>query len=127
MVQQASELSKKPHVVIATPGRLASLMSTDSDFTFKNIKYLVLDEADRLLESSFEEDLKVCMNNVETNFSNNLSSMYRFFFSIYIVWMLPSSDIIIFVMYLCVSCALLYHLSYPVHVGTAFSVRLSEC
>ena len=125
MVQQASELSKKPHVVIATPGRLASLMSTDSDFTFKNIKYLVLDEADRLLESSFEEDLKVCMNNVETNFSNNLSSMYVFF-SIYIVWSLPSSDIIIFVMYLCVSCALLYHLSYPVHVGTAFSVRLSK-
>ena len=59
MVQQASELSQKPHVVIATPGRLAALMSTDPDFSFKNIKYLVLDEADRLLESSFEEDLKV--------------------------------------------------------------------
>jgi len=59
IVQQASELSKKPHIVIATPGRLAALMSVDADFTFKNIQFLVLDEADRLLEVSFEEDLKV--------------------------------------------------------------------
>ena len=59
MVQQSSELNQKPHVVIATPGRLAALMSKESDFTFKNIQYLVLDEADRLLESSFGDDLKV--------------------------------------------------------------------
>jgi len=64
MVQQAGDLNKKPHIVIATPGRLAALMSVDADFTFKNIQFLVLDEADRLLESSFEDDLKFIFSNI---------------------------------------------------------------
>jgi len=50
MVQQGRELHQKPHVVIATPGRLADLIESQDDFSLKQIKYLVLDEADRLLE-----------------------------------------------------------------------------
>lgn len=63
MVQQGSDLSDQPHIVIATPGRLAALIdSGSSNFTLKKIKFLVLDEADRLLEKSFEEDLEVSMD-----------------------------------------------------------------
>uniref|UniRef100_UPI00358EADDE probable ATP-dependent RNA helicase DDX49 n=1 Tax=Myxine glutinosa TaxID=7769 RepID=UPI00358EADDE len=61
IVQQALKLSRKPHVVIATPGRLADHLRSDSSFSLKNIKFLVLDEADRLLEegdTDFSEDLQ---------------------------------------------------------------------
>lgn len=63
---QAISLSHRPHVVIATPGRLADLiMSSSGDDIiggFKRCKTLVLDEADRLLEPSFAEDLSICMD-----------------------------------------------------------------
>ena len=59
IVQQGKELNQKPHVVIATPGRLSGLIQGTNDFSLKNIKFLVLDEADRLFEKSFENDLEV--------------------------------------------------------------------
>lgn len=63
---QAISLSHRPHIVVATPGRLADLITSSSgdDITggFKRCKILVLDEADRLLESSFAEDLSICMD-----------------------------------------------------------------
>ncbi|XKL62969.1 hypothetical protein PGB90_005333 [Kerria lacca] len=59
MIIQAQNLAKKPHVVIATPGRLADHIESCDTFTFKNIKFLVLDEADRLLGNRFNDQLKV--------------------------------------------------------------------
>lgn len=63
---QAVSLSHRPHIVVATPGRLADLITSSSgdDITggFKRCKILVLDEADRLLEPSFAEDLSICMD-----------------------------------------------------------------
>ncbi len=56
-IKQSLALSKMPHVVIATPGRLADLLRSTDTFNLKKIKFLVMDEADRLLESSFSEDL----------------------------------------------------------------------
>lgn len=47
MVQQAIALSKKPHVVVATPGRLVDHLEKTKGFSLRTIKYLVLDEADR--------------------------------------------------------------------------------
>ena len=53
---QGRELHEKPHVVIATPGRLADHLSSCSDtFSLSKIRYLVMDEADRLLDGSFDE------------------------------------------------------------------------
>merc|ERR1712029_353256 len=49
-VKQGRELQQKPHVVIATPGRLADLLESQDDLSLRQVKYLVLDEADRLLE-----------------------------------------------------------------------------
>eukprot|EP01025_Chloroclados_australasicus_P011780 TRINITY_DN1521_c2_g1_i1.p1 TRINITY_DN1521_c2_g1~~TRINITY_DN1521_c2_g1_i1.p1 ORF type:complete len:497 (-),score=90.05 TRINITY_DN1521_c2_g1_i1:559-2049(-) len=58
--QQSLELSKRPHVVVATPGRLYEIMNQNPDLgnTFKRLKFLVLDEADRLFDQSFQNELK---------------------------------------------------------------------
>ncbi|NXG82616.1 DDX49 helicase, partial [Stercorarius parasiticus] len=64
MVAQALELSRKPHVVIATPGRLADHLRSSNTFSLKKIKFLILDEADRLLEqgcADFTPDLEVIL------------------------------------------------------------------
>ena len=50
MVPQAIALGKKPHIVIATPGRLLDHLENTKGFSFRNLKYLVVDEADRLLD-----------------------------------------------------------------------------
>eukprot|EP00798_Chlamydomonas_sp_ICE-L_P030706 gene30706-35733_t len=63
MQAQAKNLAKRPHVVIATPGRLKGLMDADNDLlkTFNRAKFLVMDEADRLLDPSFEGALRTVL------------------------------------------------------------------
>jgi len=53
MVSQAIALGKKPHIVIATPGRLLDHLENTKGFSLRNLKYLVMDEADRLLDLDF--------------------------------------------------------------------------
>ncbi|XP_015905371.2 probable ATP-dependent RNA helicase DDX49 [Parasteatoda tepidariorum] len=59
MVAQGKEISSKPHIIVATPGRLADHLKSSSDISFKRTKILVLDEADRLLEGQFHDQLEV--------------------------------------------------------------------
>jgi ATP-dependent RNA helicase DDX47/RRP3 len=58
MVAQAIALSKKPHVIVATPGRLVDHLENTKGFSLKKCKYLVLDEADRLLDLDFGPSLE---------------------------------------------------------------------
>lgn len=58
MVAQGKELAKKPHIVVGTPGRLADHIESCDTFSLSRIKYLVLDEADRLLSGHFDEQIK---------------------------------------------------------------------
>ncbi|KAL7628482.1 ribosomal RNA processing protein [Parahypoxylon ruwenzoriense] len=53
MVPQAISLSKKPHIVVATPGRLLDHLEKTKGFKLSSTKYLVIDEADRLLDMDF--------------------------------------------------------------------------
>lgn len=55
----ARALAARPHVVVATPGRLAALLDDHADVTaaFSRAAALVLDEADRLLAPSFGDAL----------------------------------------------------------------------
>lgn len=65
MMKQALELQKKPHFVIATPGRLADHINSSGEEAIsglRRVKHLVFDEADRLLSSSFAPDLEVIMD-----------------------------------------------------------------
>lgn len=59
--KQQRMLSKKPDIVIATPGRLWELVSAGNErhlSRLQTLRYLVLDEADRMLERGHFEDLK---------------------------------------------------------------------
>lgn len=63
IVKQALELQTRPHFVIATPGRLADHILNSGEDTIcglRRVKFLVLDEADRLLSNSFSSDLQRC-------------------------------------------------------------------
>jgi len=50
---QFSSLSKRPQLLVATPGRLSHLLREIPDFTLENCDTLVLDEGDRLMEMGF--------------------------------------------------------------------------
>lgn len=65
IIRQALELSRRPHVVVATPGRFADHLKYHADSLFiKNLKYLVLDEADKLLSDTFAEHLEVIFDHL---------------------------------------------------------------
>mmetsp|Transcript_1325 Transcript_1325/g.1761 ORF Transcript_1325/g.1761 Transcript_1325/m.1761 type:complete len:459 (-) Transcript_1325:253-1629(-) len=57
MMSQAVALARKPHVVIATPGRLIDHLENTKGFSLRAVKYLILDEADRMLSMDFEEEI----------------------------------------------------------------------
>ncbi|KAG2679624.1 hypothetical protein I3843_11G059500 [Carya illinoinensis] len=61
MLNQAQSLMARPHVVIATPGRIKVLLEENPDIppVFSKTRFLVLDEADRVLDVGFEEELRV--------------------------------------------------------------------
>ncbi|XP_052060611.1 probable ATP-dependent RNA helicase DDX27 [Mytilus californianus] len=55
---QEAALRLSPDVVIATPGRLIDHLQNSPNFTLRNIEILVLDEADRMLDEYFAEQMK---------------------------------------------------------------------
>ncbi|WVF71445.1 hypothetical protein IAT40_006249 [Kwoniella sp. CBS 6097] len=59
MMAQAKELEGRPHIIVATPGRLCDLIKSDpmSQGKLGRVRTLVLDEADRLLTPTFAPDL----------------------------------------------------------------------
>ena len=65
MVQQAVTLGKMPHVIIATPGRLMDHLQNTKGFTLKKtLKYLVMDEADCILNMDFEKEVNQILANI---------------------------------------------------------------
>ncbi|KAJ1550393.1 ribosomal RNA processing protein [Nowakowskiella sp. JEL0078] len=58
MMQQSMALSKRPHIVICTPGRLVDHLENTKGFHMKSLKYLVMDEADRLLDLDFGAEIE---------------------------------------------------------------------
>ncbi|KAI4160224.1 MAG: hypothetical protein LQ342_005936 [Letrouitia transgressa] len=55
---EAEKLVKGVNLVIATPGRLLDHLQNTPAFTFKNLRALVIDEADRILEVGFEDEMR---------------------------------------------------------------------
>lgn len=53
MMSQSIALSKRPHVIVATPGRLQDHLENTKGFSLRGLQYLVMDEADRLLDMDF--------------------------------------------------------------------------
>ncbi|CAJ0939434.1 unnamed protein product, partial [Mesorhabditis belari] len=57
MTTQAIALAKLPHIIVATPGRLVDHLENTKGFSLRALKFLVMDEADRILNMDFEVDL----------------------------------------------------------------------
>lgn len=55
---EAERLVKGVNIVIATPGRLLDHLQNTKGFVFRNLLAFVMDEADRILEQGFEDDLR---------------------------------------------------------------------
>ncbi|KAI9837642.1 MAG: ATP-dependent RNA helicase [Sclerophora amabilis] len=55
---EAEKLTKGVNLIIATPGRLLDHLQNTTGFVFKNLKALVIDEADRILEIGFEDEMR---------------------------------------------------------------------
>ncbi|KAF8624883.1 hypothetical protein AX15_005752 [Amanita polypyramis BW_CC] len=55
---EVERLVKGVNLLVATPGRLLDHLENTKGFVFRNLKALVIDEADRILEIGFEEEMK---------------------------------------------------------------------
>lgn len=55
--QEAEKLVKGVNLLVATPGRLLDHLQGTKGFVYSNLAMLVIDEADRILEIGFEEDM----------------------------------------------------------------------
>ena len=58
---QSTGLQRGADIVIATPGRLLSLMNI-YNIDFSGVKYFILDEADRMLDMGFYDDIMAVVN-----------------------------------------------------------------
>lgn len=57
MKSQLDVVKKGVHIVVATPGRLKDMLAKKK-MTLDNCRYLTLDEADRLVDLGFEDDIR---------------------------------------------------------------------
>ncbi|CAB3359323.1 Hypothetical predicted protein [Cloeon dipterum] len=55
---QEAELRKSPDIVVATPGRLIDHLKNTPSFSLDSVEILILDEADRMLDEYFAEQMK---------------------------------------------------------------------
>lgn len=59
--RQISDIKRGAHIIVATPGRLMDLMERKA-VQIKDVKYVVLDEADEMLNMGFEEDVEFILS-----------------------------------------------------------------
>lgn len=61
MAEQSHTMGKGFHIIVATPGRLQDMLEKKK-FTLDCCKYLCLDEADRMIDMGFEDDVRNIMS-----------------------------------------------------------------
>lgn len=94
--KQKKALSKSPHIVVATPGRLLDyLRSKDADLS--NVTHVVLDEADRMLDMGFIDDVHSIMKHTPQGRKVYLFSATLDYGAIYSMWeyMLDPEEVMI--------------------------------
>ena len=72
IVMQIRALKKGVHIVVATPGRLIDMIERKA-IDLEKVKYVVLDEADEMLNMGFREDIDFVLKN-----TNNRESTWLF-------------------------------------------------
>ncbi len=63
---QFAALASNPDIIVATPGRLCHLLKEIKDFSLSRVEFFVLDEADRLFEMGFAEQIDEIMSAIES-------------------------------------------------------------
>lgn len=58
---EAEKLRKGVNIIVCTPGRLLDHLQNTKGFVYRNLLALVMDEADRILEQGFEDDLRAIL------------------------------------------------------------------
>jgi len=71
--KQTWALERGVHIVVGTPGRVIDLMKRGT-LNLSHVKVLVLDEADRMLDMGFIEDIDYILRRVPTNRQTSLFS-----------------------------------------------------
>ncbi|KAH6902293.1 ATP-dependent RNA helicase HAS1 [Coprinopsis sp. MPI-PUGE-AT-0042] len=59
---EQDKLMKGVNLLVATPGRLLDHLQNAKGFVYRNLRALVIDEADRILEIGFEEEMRKIIN-----------------------------------------------------------------
>lgn len=59
---EKARLRKGINILISTPGRLVDHIKNTKSVQFSNVHWLILDEADRILDLGFEKDIAVILN-----------------------------------------------------------------
>ncbi|KAI9802096.1 MAG: nucleolar DEAD-box protein required for synthesis of 60S ribosomal subunit [Piccolia ochrophora] len=62
--EQEANLRMRPDVIIATPGRFIDHMRNSASFMVDTLEILVLDEADRMLEDGFADELNEILTSI---------------------------------------------------------------
>lgn len=61
---EKARLRKGINILISTPGRLVDHIKSTKNLHFNRIRWLIVDEADRILDLGFEKDITVILNAV---------------------------------------------------------------
>ena len=68
---EKARLRKGLNILVATPGRLVDHLDNTEALDVGNVRWLVLDEGDRLMELGFEEDIKSIIQKLERRKNEN--------------------------------------------------------
>lgn len=74
---EKARLRKGVNILIATPGRLVDHIDNTDNLKLGQVRYLVMDEGDRLMELGFEENIKRILAKLREDFSPDLGPMNR--------------------------------------------------
>lgn len=67
--------NSKIDILICTPGRLMDHLKLTKGFSLQHLRYLVIDEADRLLNQSFNDWLKTILSHIELTTSDSMDDV----------------------------------------------------
>ena len=71
--EQMRELKQRVHIVVATPGRIIDHIGRNT-INLDDIKYFIIDEADKMLNKGFIEDMEFILNKIPKNSAKGLFS-----------------------------------------------------
>ncbi|WP_148550039.1 DEAD/DEAH box helicase [Paraclostridium bifermentans] len=71
--EQIFELKQRVHIVVATPGRIIDHINRGT-INLNHLEYFIIDEADKMLNKGFVDDMEFIFNNIPTKATTGLFS-----------------------------------------------------